>query len=91
MRVLKEWKGLHNSSLLLQDWCFDDGEKHVTILYCYGFDGIKYEGKEDFRVEELENNESALCKLIQTDFDAGCFNELKQTLNDYFDGIESRN
>ena len=88
MRIVKEWYGTDNSSIYLQDWCFDDGLKHLTILYGNSLAGNKYEGKKDFRIEDLYNEESELVKLIQSDFSETVFAELKQTVKDYFEDRE---
>jgi len=88
MRILKEWYGAYNSTLYLQDWCFDNGERHVSILYAHSLTGNKYEGGRSYYQHDLENETSELVQLIKSDFPAGCYEEIKQCVKDYMEGKE---
>lgn len=88
MRVIKEWYGAYNSTLYLQDYCFDDGKKHLTILYAHSQVGYKYESGKNYFPEDLNNEKSELVTLIRSDFDDACYAEMKQTVQDYFEGKE---
>ncbi len=86
MSVLKEWYGDYNSTLYLQDWCFDNGMINLTILYAHSMVGSRYESGVSYYPQDLENENSDLVKLIRSDFPAGCYDELKQCVADYLAG-----
>jgi len=78
LRIIKEWHGLNNSAIYLQQWEHEPGKKTLTILYGYSMiNGNRFESGESFNINDLYDENSKLIKLLLEDFDEGTLNELR--------------
>ena len=69
MKVLKEWSGSFNSTMYLQEWEHTHGKRSLSLLYGYSMiSGNRFESSENFKPEDMDNENSKLFLLLKNDF-----------------------